>query len=96
MIIFNWLQLKKTREKQKKADSMRRQHDPLFDKNFDNPSELDNFIDHEPSNHNVSIDFLKKHLPLVKLISILSLLLAHPKQNRRGKSFVGSGYNFLS
>lgn len=85
MIIFNWLQLKKTREKQKKADSMRRQHDPLFDKNFDNPSELDNFIVHEPSNHNVSIDFLKKHLPgeiNLNFESVVSLTLNKTSEAR--------------
>ena len=32
MIIFNWIQLKKIREKQKKTETMQRQRDPLFHK----------------------------------------------------------------
>ena len=63
MIIFNWIQLKKTRAKQKKTESMHRQKDPLFDNGSNNPPELDDYIVHDPSNQPVSKEFLKKNLP---------------------------------
>jgi hypothetical protein len=63
MIIFNWIQLKKTRAKQKKTESMHRQKDPLFDIGSNNPPELDDYIVHAPINQPVSKEFLKKNLP---------------------------------
>jgi len=63
MIIFNWIQLKKTRAKQKKTESMHRQKDPLFDNGSNNPPELDDYIVHDPINQAVSKEFLKKNLP---------------------------------
>tara|TARA_B100000035_G_scaffold313336_1_gene326821 strand:+ start:16691 stop:17749 length:1059 start_codon:yes stop_codon:yes gene_type:complete len=63
MIIFNWIQLKKTRAKQKKTESMHRQKDPLFDNGSNNPPELDDYIVHDPINQSVSKEFLKKNLP---------------------------------
>ena len=63
MIIFNWIQLKKTRAKQKKTESMHRQKDPLFDNGSNNPPELDDYIVHDPINQPVSKEFLKKNLP---------------------------------
>ena len=63
MIIFNWIQLKKTRAKQKKTESMHRQKDPLFDNGSNNPPELDDYIVHDPINQPVPKEFLKKNLP---------------------------------
>lgn len=63
MIIFNWLQLKKTRAKQKKTESMHRQKDPLFNSSLNNSPELEDYIVHDPSSQTVSKEFLKKNLP---------------------------------
>ena len=54
MIIFNWIQLKKIREKQKKTETMQRQRDPLFHKNNMEEDQLDNYILHETSSSIVS------------------------------------------
>ena len=78
MIIFNWVQLKKTRAKQKKTESMHRQKDPLFDNGSNNPPELDDYIVHDPINQSVSKEFLKKNLPdeiNIDFESVVSLTL---------------------
>lgn len=58
MIIFNWLQLKKTRAKQKKTESMHRQKDPLFNSSLNNSPELEDYIVHDPSSQTISKEFL--------------------------------------
>lgn len=77
MIIFNWFQLKKTREKLKRTESMHRQKDPLLDGDTIS-QELDDFIVHDPSNQTASIEFLKKNLPAeinIDFESVVSLTL---------------------
>ncbi|MFZ9097506.1 MAG: cell division protein ZipA C-terminal FtsZ-binding domain-containing protein [Methylophilaceae bacterium] len=85
MIIFNWIQLKKIREKQKKAETMQRQRDPLFQNSIREEDQLDNYIVHESSSSNVSIEFLRKNLPSeinLKFESVVSLTLKEPKPAR--------------
>lgn len=85
MIIFNWIQLKKTREKQKKKESMHRQKDPLFDNGLHNPPELDDYIVHDPANQQVSKEFLKKNLPdeiNLNFESVISLTLNKTSEAR--------------
>lgn len=61
MIIYNWIQLKRTREKQKKAEEYFRKKDPLFEESVFQ-DKLEDFIPHD-SNQSTSIEFLRKNLP---------------------------------
>jgi hypothetical protein len=74
MIIYNWMQLKKAREQQKRADDFQRSRDPLFERN-QRYSEIDDFIDHDQE-ASTSVEFLKKNLPdeiNMKFESVVSL-----------------------
>src|SRR5210317_371235 len=85
MIIFNWIQLRKIREKQKKTETMQRQRDPLFQNNISEEDQLDNYIVHESSSSSVSVEFLRKNLPSeinLKFESVVSLTLKEPNPAR--------------
>jgi FtsZ-interacting cell division protein ZipA len=61
MILYNWVQLNRTREKQRKSEEYFRKKDPLFE-SATSQDQLGDFIPHD-TNPSASVEFLKRNLP---------------------------------